>query len=345
MPDIMASTDAFTMSSLAALALDVIPLLSSSLTITSARAFEPPVMASSLNSFSLISSMPLTDFLTALSAASTGPTPVSSASISTPSNLILTFAEGVILFPVVTWYSSRSTIFSSLETSPRTASAIAFRSASVTSLPLSPSVFCLVVISCSCVLLTVNPISFSIAPMPCDPACLPPTSLLLCPTISGVINPGSNVLLSLTIPCVCIPDSCEKAFSPTTGKLGGILIPVVLSTSLDVSTRYSVFMFVLTPYNEMRAITVSSRFALPALSPSPFTETCTCLPPASIDARLLGTASPKSLWQCTSMGISTCLKTSPTSSRIPVGIITPTVSGMLIMSAPASSTHLFISIR
>ena len=42
--------------------------------------------------------------------------------------------------------------------------------------------------------------------------------------------------------------------------------------------------------------------ALPARSPRLFRVTCTCCAPASTAARLLATASPKSLWQCTAMG-------------------------------------------
>jgi hypothetical protein len=49
----------------------------------------------------------------------------------------------------------------------------------------------------------------------------------------------------------------------------------------------------------VRAITSSSRAALPARSPMPLTVTSTCRAPASIAAIEFATASPRSLWQCT----------------------------------------------
>ena len=48
-----------------------------------------------------------------------------------------------------------------------------------------------------------------------------------------------------------------------------------------------------------RIIAISSRLALPARSPMPFTHTSTCRAPTSRPARELATARPRSLWQCT----------------------------------------------
>ena len=47
------------------------------------------------------------------------------------------------------------------------------------------------------------------------------------------------------------------------------------------------------------AITISSREALPALSPIPLIVHSTCLAPAETPANEFATAKPKSLWQCT----------------------------------------------
>ena len=46
-------------------------------------------------------------------------------------------------------------------------------------------------------------------------------------------------------------------------------------------------------------MTISSKEALPALSPRPLIVHSTCLAPSLIAAREFATANPKSLWQCT----------------------------------------------
>ena len=45
-------------------------------------------------------------------------------------------------------------------------------------------------------------------------------------------------------------------------------------------------------------MTISSRAALPALSPIPFIVHSICLAPALTPDKELATAKPKSLWQC-----------------------------------------------
>ena len=47
------------------------------------------------------------------------------------------------------------------------------------------------------------------------------------------------------------------------------------------------------------AITISSKAALPALSPIPLIVHSTCLAPAVTPAKEFATAKPRSLWQCT----------------------------------------------
>jgi len=46
------------------------------------------------------------------------------------------------------------------------------------------------------------------------------------------------------------------------------------------------------------AITISSKAALPALSPIPLIVHSICLTPADNPAKAFATAKPKSLWQC-----------------------------------------------
>ena len=47
----------------------------------------------------------------------------------------------------------------------------------------------------------------------------------------------------------------------------------------------------------------SSMATLPALSPIPLTVECTMVAPASMAARVLAVARPRSLWQWTAMGM------------------------------------------
>ncbi len=94
-----------------------------------------------------------------------------------------------------------------------------------------------------------------------------------------------------------------------------------------------------------RAITISSRAAFPALSPSPLIVHSTCLAPFKIHSIELATATPKSLWLWTER-----IARSPTLScndfiiaPISLGILYPTVSGMFSVVAPAFMTASSIS--
>ncbi len=89
-----------------------------------------------------------------------------------------------------------------------------------------------------------------------------------------------------------------------------------------------------------KAMTTSSRAALPARSPRPLIVHSTCRAPASTAASEFATARPRSLWQCTL--ITACRMFFTCSIRyrmIPAyseGNEYPTVSGMFTVVAPAS---------
>ncbi|CAD6494921.1 MAG: hypothetical protein LAKADJCE_01001 [Candidatus Argoarchaeum ethanivorans] len=202
-----------------------------------------------------------------------------------------------MMFPVITDTSFNVIACSLFEPFPMIVSATAKRSESVTFLPLLAMFLMRKIISFNCSSVGCMPAFFSVWSTACLPACLPSTILRFCPTISGVIMPGSKVSDCISTPWVCMPDSCANAFSPTTGMVIGILTPVKPSTIFEVSNRYSVLMLVLTSYMHWRLITTCDRSALPARSPNPLIVTCTCEAPASHAARLLAAARPKSLWQ------------------------------------------------
>ena len=87
------------------------------------------------------------------------------------------------------------------------------------------------------------------------------------------------------------------------------------------------------------AITISSIDALPARSPRPLTVHSTCRAPAFTADSELATASPRSLWQCTERTalsmFGTRLRSISMSAANSSGAVYPTVSGMLIVPAPA----------
>ena len=87
-------------------------------------------------------------------------------------------------------------------------------------------------------------------------------------------------------------------------------------------------------------MTISSKLAFPALSPIPLIVHSTCSAPFLTAAKLLATASPKSLWQCTDILALEIFGTFALMSAIKApnssGVVYPTVSGILIMLAPAS---------
>lgn len=144
------------------------------------------------------------------------------------------------------------------------------------------------------------------------------------------------------MPCTWIPLSCENALSPMIGLLGGIGMLNMFEINLLVGFSRFVFILVLYPRRKCSIVTTSSSAAFPALSPYPFATTCAPSAPACIADIVFATASPKSLWQCTSIGtlLPMFFLMYFTSSAILSGVITPTVSGMFIMSAPAFKTSL-----
>ena len=79
---------------------------------------------------------------------------------------------------------------------------------------------------------------------------------------------------------------------------------------------------------------------MPPRSPIPFTVTWACSAPDSIATRELATAKPKSLWKWTLIGNDNSFLRLEINFLEVVGTKTPTVSGTLIKSAPASSTAL-----
>ena len=87
------------------------------------------------------------------------------------------------------------------------------------------------------------------------------------------------------------------------------------------------------------ARTTSSSDAFPARSPIPFTVTSAWRAPARIPASVFAVDIPRSSWQC----IERIAWSSPgtfslrrrTRSAISIGVAYPTVSGMLIVVAPA----------
>ena len=94
----------------------------------------------------------------------------------------------------------------------------------------------------------------------------------------------------------------------------------------------------------MTDMAISSKLAFPALSPMPLMVHSTCLAPLAIPANEFAVDKPKSFWQCVLITASFAL-TSMTFSLIPLikrpnssGKQKPTVSGILIVVAPASTT-------
>src|ERR671918_83153 len=126
---------------------------------------------------------------------------------------------------------------------------------------------------------------------------------------------------------------------------GWTTTPIVFETNLEIS--YSKFTLILCffEYRHCRAITNSSNEAFPALSPSPLMVTCAQEAPEFIAAIEFATASPKSLWQCTLIGVFIFDLSSCTNDEIYSGVEYPTVSGISILSAPESVTALKTSIR
>ena len=66
----------------------------------------------------------------------------------------------------------------------------------------------------------------------CDPECFPEAMWCALLPVPGRLGPYVNGLASM--PCVCMPDSCVKAFSPTIALFGCTWTPINLETSWDV---------------------------------------------------------------------------------------------------------------
>ena len=155
----------------------------------------------------------------------------------------------------------------------------------------------------------------------------------------------SYVSFSLSTPSWWMPASCANAFSPTIALFGWTWTPVMCESSRELLKISSVRTRESMPKKSLRvrsAITTSSREALPARSPIPLIVHSTWRAPFMIAVSEFATACPRSLWQCTE---STTFSVPCTRSRMrPMrsphsrGIAYPTVSGMLIVRAPASIT-------
>ena len=148
----------------------------------------------------------------------------------------------------------------------------------------------------------------------------------------------------LMTPSWWIPLSWANALPPTIALLGWIANPVRYDTSRDAGVICSVATPPAAvgnwPGRVRSAITTSSREALPARSPRPLIVTSTWRAPACTAARVLAVARPRSLWQWTLIVAwsptrsTTRLVSAPNSA----GMAYPTVSGMLTVDAPASTT-------
>ena len=143
-----------------------------------------PVMADSL--YSSIVMLLLTAFLIALTAAFTGPTPVSATVTLLPSALVMvTVAVGVVDLPVMTVSSSRTHSFLSVDFFHIMSSAMAISSASVISFPLMDIFFTASISSSMCSAGNLTPISSSFPSTAWDPDSFPTTRRLFAPTTSG----------------------------------------------------------------------------------------------------------------------------------------------------------------
>ncbi len=101
-----------------------------------------------------------------------------------------------------------------------------------------------------------------------------------------------------------MPASWANALRPTTALLGCGQTPVTPESIALVGARSSARTPVVAPRvspRTLRAITISSRAALPARSPMPLIVHSICRAPAFTAAMELATARPRSLWQCTEM--------------------------------------------
>src|SRR3984893_11858667 len=162
----------------------------------------------------------------------------------------------------------------------------------------------------------------------------------------------SNVRGFLSTPSWWMPEWCAKALAPTTALLGWTSIPVSCETSREVRYSCEWSSCVVTPYTSgcsHVAIATSSSAALPARSPMPLTQVSICRAPPSTLTSELAVARPRSLWQWTESttvrSLGTCSYIQAMSERHSSGVAYPTVSGRLIVVAPASMQLLTTSAR
>ncbi len=188
-------------------------------------------------------SEPLIAFRSAFIAASTGPTPTPASTTSSPSISNLIDAVGYTFLPDTT-DRSRSFI-RSLRSICSTSSTIAWKSESVTNLPLSPSSFTFDRMVISCGSSAVTPISSSAIFTAALPVCLPNANRLFLPIRPGSM--GSYKLVSASVPWICIPDSWVKTLSPMSGLFGATGIFVRLRTNREVSYSFSFTIPLFTP--------------------------------------------------------------------------------------------------
>mmetsp|Transcript_26483 Transcript_26483/g.57560 ORF Transcript_26483/g.57560 Transcript_26483/m.57560 type:complete len:269 (+) Transcript_26483:828-1634(+) len=179
----------------------------------------------------------------------------------------------------------------------------------------------------------------------CLPRKIPAESLRTMPTRSGSMI--SYVVLFLSMPSWWMPDSCAKAFCPTMALCGCTAMPVYSATMREVREMCSMLRPVNRPFmwswpRRSSATATSSREALPARSPMPLMVHSIWRAPFTAPARELPVERPRSFWQCVEITTSSAPGVfalifairSPNSS----GIVMPTVSGMLMVVAPALIT-------
>src|SRR3990170_3388674 len=149
-----------------------------------------------------------------------------------------------------------------------------------------------------------------------------------------------------------MPASWAKAFSPTMALFGWTCTPVMWERSREARKISSVLTRDSMPKKSFRvrsAITISSREALPARSPIPLIVHSTCRAPFMIATSEFATACPMSLWQWTErIALSMFLtrwRIRAMRSPHSWGMAYPTVSGMLMVVAPASITASSTSTR
>mmetsp|Transcript_9036 Transcript_9036/g.29676 ORF Transcript_9036/g.29676 Transcript_9036/m.29676 type:complete len:206 (+) Transcript_9036:1965-2582(+) len=196
------------------------------------------------------------------------------------------------------------------------------------------------------------PSSVSLVTTAWRPECLPrkmPASLAAraMPIVSGWII--SYVALFLSMPSWWIPLSCANALAPTIALCGCTFIPVYSDTMSEVGAMCTGAIPFQSPPptswslpRNLMAITTSSSDAFPARSPMPLIVHSIWRAPLSAPASELAVLRPRSFWQCVEM---TTFSTPTTFSLMPLmsvpnscGRQMPTVSGMLMVVAPAATT-------